>query len=54
MARYGVLLSSKDTLNILSQAWHRIKQTRLKRASVELSSGKEGNQREQNGFGNKT
>ncbi len=42
-ARYGVLLPVEDTLYILSQAWHRIKQTRLKRASAELSSGKEGN-----------
>jgi len=41
MARYGVLLPTGDTLNNLSRSWHRIKQTRLKRASAELSSGKE-------------
>ncbi len=45
-ARYGISLSAENTPNILSQAWHRIKQTRLKRASAGLSSGKEGNQRE--------
>ena len=40
-ARYGALLSTGDELNDLSQAWHRVKQTRLKRATTELAHRKE-------------
>lgn len=40
-ARYGALLLTGDELNALSQAWHRVKQTRLKRATTELAHRKE-------------
>lgn len=39
--RYGALLSTGDELNELSQAWNRIKQARLKRATTELAHSKE-------------
>lgn len=32
-ARYGAALSAEDELNELNQAWHRVKQTRLKKAA---------------------
>jgi len=40
-ARYGALLSTGDELDELGQAWHRVKQTRLKRATPELNHKKE-------------
>ncbi len=40
-ARYGALLSAGDELDELSQAWHRVKQTRLKRTATELAHDKE-------------
>jgi hypothetical protein len=39
--RYGALLSTGDELNELSQAWHRLKQTHLKRGATELEHEKE-------------
>jgi hypothetical protein len=39
--RYGALLSTGDELDKLSQAWNRIKQTRLKRITTELTHDKE-------------
>jgi len=41
-ARYGALLSTADELDELSRAWHRIKQTRLKRETAELAHDKGG------------
>jgi len=40
-ARYGALLSTGDELDELGQAWHRVKQTRLKRSTPELDHKKE-------------
>ena len=40
-ARYGGLLLARDELNELSQAWHRVRQTRLKRAATKLAHDKE-------------
>jgi hypothetical protein len=40
-ARYGALLSAGDELSELSQAWHRLEQTRLKRAATRLARDKE-------------
>ena len=40
-ARYGAFLSARDELNELSQVWHRVKQTRLKRAATGLAHDKE-------------
>ena len=40
-ARYGAWLPTGDELDKLSQAWHRVKQTRLKRAATEVAHGKE-------------
>jgi hypothetical protein len=36
-ARYGAFLYTGDELNELSEAWHRLKQTRLKRAMTKLA-----------------
>ena len=40
-ARYGAWLPTGDELDELSQAWHRVKQTRLKRATTKLTHEKE-------------
>jgi hypothetical protein len=40
-ARYGAWLPTEGELNELSQTWHRVKQTRLKRATTELIHEKE-------------
>jgi len=40
-ARYGALLSTTNELDGLSQAWHRVKQTRLKKVATERAHGKE-------------
>jgi hypothetical protein len=42
-ARYGARLSTKNELNELSQAWRRVKQIRLKRATTERTHKKEVN-----------
>ena len=41
-ARYGALLSTMDELDELSRAWHRIKQSHLKRETAELAHDKGG------------
>ena len=40
-ARYGAWLPTGDELNELGQAWYRVKQTRLKRATIQVAHGKE-------------
>jgi hypothetical protein len=46
-ARYGAWLSTGDEINALKQAWYRVKETRLKRATTELAHRKEESSDEQ-------